>query len=407
MLNAAYQHDPIETALPVTLSVQRISLVAFRNYDDLSPSVDAAPVVLTGANGSGKTNLLEAVSLLVPGRGLRKAALVDLQNHRAHAPWAVATELDTAFGPLQIGTGRDPQPETDSERRLVHIDGKNMRSQNALAEHVAMTWITPDRVGILAEGPGARRKLLDRLVYSFDPAHGGRVNRYEKSLRERLRLLREGPADAAWLNALEDEMAQTGVAIAAARRHMIRQLRTAIAETSSVFPRADLALKGMAEEALDTHPALPVEDMLRAALARTRGDDAQSGTCSAGTHRSDLAVTHRAKNCPADLCSTGEQKALLIAIMIAYVRTLTAHRHMKPLFLLDDIAAHLDDDRRTALFEEILALGVQAWFTGTDSEAFTALLPHAQHVVLESGVVQREIEPRLFRLAPPQITSSL
>src|SRR5262249_42718967 len=151
-------------------------------------------------------------------------------------PWAVAAEISTPLGLLSLGTGRDPHNDSETERRLVHIDGKSARSQNALAEHVAMAWITPDMDRILAEGPGARRKLLDRLVYSFDPAHSGRVHRYEKALRERLRLLREGIADANWLNALEDEMAQTGVAIAAARRTMLQQLRTAIAETSSVFP---------------------------------------------------------------------------------------------------------------------------------------------------------------------------
>jgi DNA replication and repair protein RecF len=208
-------------------------------------------------------------------------------------------------------------------------------------------------------------------------------------MRERLRLLREGPADTAWLNALEDEMAQTGVAIAAARKQMLLQLRTAIAETSSVFPRADLALKGIAEEALETQPALPVEDKLRAAFARTRGEDAQSGTCSVGAHRSDLLVRHRAKDCPADLCSTGEQKALLIAIMLAYLRTLTRSRSMAPLFLLDDIAAHLDDIRRDALFEEIRVLGVQAWLTGTDSEPFTALLPYAQHGIVHNGTIDK------------------
>jgi DNA replication and repair protein RecF len=175
------------------------------------------------------------------------------------------------------------------------------------------------------------------------------------------------------------------VAIAAARKHMIQQLRNSIAETAGAFPRADLALKGIAEEALEKEPALPVEDKLRAAFARTRGEDAQSGTCAIGPHRSDLAVTHRAKNCPADLCSTGEQKALLIAIMIAYVRTISRARNMVPLFLLDDIAAHLDDIRRAALFEEIMALGVQAWLTGTDAEPFTQLLPHAQHFSVEQG----------------------
>lgn len=371
------------------LSVSRVTLTEFRNYPDASLRFDSRPVVLTGSNGSGKTNFLEAISLLVPGRGLKRSPLTDLQRHGAAAPWAVAVELNTALGPLRIGTGRDPA-EADNDRRVVHIDGKPMRGQNTLAEHVAMAWITPDMDRILADGPSARRKLLDRLVYSFDPAHAGRVNRYEKAMRERMRLLREGPRDANWMRALEDDMAQTGVAIAAARRHLLEQLRYAVEETSSAFPRADLGLAGLAEDALETYPALPVEDMLRAALQRDRETDAQSGSTAAGPHRSDLLVMHRAKACPADLCSTGEQKALLIAIMLAYVRTLIRHRQKSPLFLLDDIAAHLDDTRRTALFDEVRALGVQAWLTGTDPEFFRALVPHAQHLDVEQGILRRE-----------------
>ncbi|HEY4125575.1 MAG TPA: DNA replication/repair protein RecF [Rhizomicrobium sp.] len=385
MFTALQQTPKSNSEAPFALNVGKLTLAHFRNYQDLFLQVDAAPVVLTGANGSGKTNLLEAISLLVPGRGLRRAVLGELQNQKAGAPWAAAAELATPYGVLSIGTGRDPE-ETESDRRVVHIDGKNAR-QNALAEHVAMAWVTPEMDRILAEGPSARRKWLDRLVYSFDPAHNGRVQRYEKALRERLRLLREGPADAMWLNALEDEMAQTGVAIAAARKQLLRQLRTGIAETASEFPRADLALKGIAEEALEDQPALPVEDKMRAALARTRGDDAQSGTCAIGPHRSDLAVRHRAKDCPAELCSTGEQKALVVAIMLAYTRTLTSVRQMAPILLLDDIAAHLDDIRRAALFDEVRALGVQAWLTGTDAEPFATLLPYSQHGAVEYGIV--------------------
>jgi DNA replication and repair protein RecF len=372
---------------PAALTLGRLTLAHFRNYQELRIEIDAAPVVLTGANGSGKTNLLEAISLLVPGRGLRRAQLGELQNQNAPAPWAVAIDLATPLGPLHIGTGRDGDDD-DTERRIIHIDGRNVRGQHALDEHVAMAWVTPEMDRLLAEGPGARRKWLDRLVFSFDPAHGGRVHRYEKALRERLRLLREGPADAVWLNALEDEMAQTGVAIAAARRHLLRQLRSAIAETASEFPQADLAVHGLAEDALETEPALPVEDKMRAALARTRGEDAQSGTCASGPHRSELKVVHRAKQCPAELCSTGEQKALVVAIMLAYTRTLAAARQMAPLLLLDDIAAHLDEMRRAALFEEIRALGVQAWLTGTDIEPFAALLPYAQHGAVEGGMVR-------------------
>lgn len=369
------------------LAVNQISLTHFRNYNEIRLELAGAPVVLTGPNGSGKTNLLEAISLLVPGRGLRRAHLGELQNQGVTSSWAIATELQTPAGILYIGTGRNPE-EPEHDRRVVHIDGKHAKNQQALAQHVAMAWITPDMDRVLAEGTSARRKFLDRLVYSFDPAHAGRVHRYEKAMRERLHLLREGMADNAWLKALEDEMAQTGVAIAAARRQLLRQLQTAIEETTSVFPQADLALHGMAEEMLADQPALLVEDALRVAFARTRGDDAQSGTCSTGPHRSDLIVVHRAKQSPADLCSTGEQKALLIAIMLAYVRTLTRAREFVPLLLLDDIAAHLDNVRREALFEEIRALGVQAWLTGTDTDLFTTFLPYAQHFAVEQGGVE-------------------
>jgi len=386
VLNVVRSLAPVAGDTRGQLVVGQISLTNFRNYHDVRLNIAATPVVLTGANGSGKTNLLEAISLLVPGRGLRRAALRELQNQKSSEPWAIAVDLSTPYGALHIGTGSDPETG-DGDRRIVHIDGKNVRGQNALAEHMAMAWITPDMDRVLAEGPSARRKLLDRLVYGFDPAHNGRVHRYEKALRERLRILREGPADAAWLKALEDEMAQTGVAIAAARRHMVQQLRTGIATTTSAFPRADLELKGLAEEALENQPALLVEDSLREALARTRGDDAQSGTCVCGPHRSDLVVIHRLKQCPADLCSTGEQKALLIALMLAHVRILTSIRQMPPIFLLDDIAAHLDDIRRASLFEELRTLGTQAWLTGTDTEPFASLLPHAQHGVVEFGQV--------------------
>ena len=373
---------------PAPLSISQITLSHFRNYANERLVVGNAPVVLTGANGSGKTNLLEAISLSVPGRGLRHCALADLQQSATPEPWAVALELRTETGPLRIGTGKDNAAnDSEGERRLVHIDGKPVRGQNLLAEHIALAWLTPDMDRLLTEGASARRKFLDRLAYSFDPAHGNRVRVYEKAMRERLRLLRDGPSDALWLSALENEMAQKAVAIAAARRHMIARLRTAIAESGAIFPRADIAVRGTAEDMLEHTPALPVEDALRAAFARSRGEDAKAGTCATGAHRSDLRVVHHAKNCPADLCSTGEQKALMIAIMLAYVRLLAETRRMTPLFLLDDCAAHLDDFRRDALFDEVRSLGAQAWFTGTTPETFSRLAPHAQMFQIENGTI--------------------
>jgi DNA replication and repair protein RecF len=379
--------SPSSSSEAFPLSISRITLSYFRNYQDMRLVCGVSPVVLLGANGSGKTNLLEAISLLVPGRGLRRSALGDLQNRASHHPWAVAIEMQTEAGDLSIGTGRDNTVSDDAERRLVHIDGRPAKGQAELAQHVAIAWITPDMDRLLADGASARRKFLDRLVYSFDPAHGARVQRYEKAMRERLRLLKEGYVDAVWLSALEDEMAQTGVAIAAARRHMVSRLRTAIATSGEAFPRADIAVRGTAEDMLEDKAALLVEDALRAAFMRSRVEDAAHGTCAVGAHRSDLRVVHSAKNCPADLCSTGEQKALLIALMLAYVRLLSEQRQMVPLFLLDDIAAHLDDYRRHALFEEILDIGAQTWLTGTDQDSFIGLKTHAQIFAVENGMV--------------------
>jgi DNA replication and repair protein RecF len=381
--------DPEPQALnSESLSVARITLSNFRNYPTLRLSLGEAPVVLTGLNGSGKTNLLEAVSLLVPGRGLRRCALADLQSRVFVEPWAAAMDVRTEAGVLSIGTGRaDAANDSDGEKRLVHIDGKPTRGQNLLAEHIAMAWITPDMDRLLGEGASARRKFLDRLVFSFDPAHGGRVRVYEKAMRERLCLLREGSRDALWLAALENEMAQSAVAIAAARREMIVRLRAAIAESGDVFPHAEIDVRGTAEDMLDNAPALPVEDALREAFARSRETDAAHGTCSVGAHRSDLHVVHREKKCPAETCSTGEQKALMMALMLAYVRLLADVRRMTPLFLLDDCAAHLDDFRREALFDEVLSLKCQAWFTGTDAETFASLVPHAQMFQVKNGAV--------------------
>lgn len=371
----------------MSLSLSSLSLTNFRNYGEMRITLAPAPVVLTGMNGSGKTNILEAISLLVPGRGFHRASSTEWQNHHEAAPWAVAAHMMTPEGEVRIGTGRDPAAP-DNGRRIVHIDGRAVKGQQVLSDHVAIAWVTPDLDRVLADGSSARRKLLDRMVFNFDPAHAGRVHRYEKAMRERLRLLRDGVADAMWLDVLEDTMAQTGISIAAARLHLLRQLQSAMTLAQSAFPQAEMMLIGMAEESLAEQPALLVEDKLRAALARTRQGDAQSGTCAIGVHRSDLQVIHRSHHCPAELCSTGEQKALLVAIMLAFVRTLTTARGgCPPLFLLDDITAHLDAPRRAALFEEILALRVQAWLTGTDEALFETFLPDAQLFSVEKGRV--------------------
>jgi DNA replication and repair protein RecF len=380
------------------LAVKRLVLTDFRCYRQARVVVDARPVVLTGANGAGKTNLLEAISFLAPGRGLRRARLGEVDRRRmtpgvttlptideagtadADAPvnaWAVAAEVATPRSVVQIGTGREATA-SGGERRVVRIDGVSARSQTALAEHVNLVWLTPQMDRLFVEGASARRRFLDRLVYGFDPEHATRVAAYEQALRERAKLLREGPYDAAWLGALEESMARHGVAIAAARRDVVARLDGACAAGVAGFPSASLAAIGTVEAALADRPALAVEDESRARLAASRRQDAESGGVASGPHRSDLAVRHAATGVAAGQCSTGEQKALLIAILLANSRLQAALRGVAPIMLLDEVVAHLDRARRHALYAELLALGAQAWLTGTDEDSFAELRGAAQ-----------------------------
>ncbi|WP_207485635.1 DNA replication/repair protein RecF [Arenibaculum pallidiluteum] len=357
------------------LAVTRLTLSQFRCYESARLHLDARPVVLTGPNGAGKTNLLEAVSFLAPGRGLRRARLSEVERLGAPAGqgWAVAAQVTTPFGEVDIGTGRDAAAGERSERRLVRIDGRPVRGQVALAEHVAVVWLTPQMDRLFSEGASGRRRFLDRLVFGFDPAHAGRLARYELALRERARLLREGSRDDAWLAGLEAEMAATGVAVAAARRELIERLQAAIDQAVGPFPQAEIAVSGTLEDGLGEEPALAVEEGLRRRLAERRRQDGEAGGAGVGPHRSDLLVRHRGKAMPAELCSTGEQKALLVSIVLANARLMTAERGSPPLLLLDEVAAHLDEARRLALFAELLDLGAQAWMTGTDRATFAEL----------------------------------
>lgn len=375
---------PESSPVPEALAVTRLTLTRFRCYDSARVVADRRPVVLTGPNGAGKTNLLEAISFLAPGRGLRRARLSEVDRigsspgfTRSSGPdpaggWAVAATLETPVGPVEIGTGRDP---AGGERRVVRIDGHPVRGQTALAEHVALVWLTPQMDRLFTESGSGRRRFLDRLVFGFDPAHAGRLNRFEHALRERARLLRDGRGDDAWLSGLEDVMATTGIAVAAARREVVARLRVACAQAVGPFPRADLTVAGAVEALLEGQPALVAEDGLRARLRDSRRLDAESGGAAVGPHRSDLIVRFQGPDgdMPADRCSTGEQKALLIAIILANARLMAAERLGPPLMLLDEVAAHLDEDRRRALFGEILALGGQAWLTGTDAAVFAGL----------------------------------
>jgi DNA replication and repair protein RecF len=381
------------------LYVQRLHLTAFRNYAHAELASDGRPVVLTGPNGAGKTNLLEAVSFLAPGRGLRRAGLGEVERHPgsegrgqggdaalpANQPWAVAARVITPDGPRDLGTGRDPTAD-GRERRAVKIDGEFAGSQQALGEIVAVTWLTPQMDRLFQDSPGGRRRFVDRLVYGIDPAHAGRVNAYEHAMRERARLLRgERTPDPDWLGVLEQRMAERGVAIAAARRQLIDRLASASASGAGPFPKADLGLSGDLETWFDELSALDAEEKMAAALTQARGRDAETGGAAYGPHRADLVARHVARDLPAELCSTGEQKALLISIVLAHARLLAAERGFAPLVLLDEVAAHLDAERRAALFDELVALGAQPWLTGTDPELFAGLNGRAQFFEVQAA----------------------
>lgn len=374
------------------VGVTRLVLSDFRNYREARLALGTRPVVLTGPNGAGKTNLLEAVSFLAPGRGLRGAKLseIDRRSERSGAArgWAVAAVVATRLGGLRIGTGRDAAA---GERRIVRVDGQPVRGQAVLGERLGVAWLTPSMDRLFADGPGGRRRFLDRLVLGLDPAHGSRVAAYEEALRERSRLLRDGSADPVWLTALEEVMAEQGVAVAAGRREAVQRLDRVCLEAEGPFPRARLRLAGAVEDWLDAMPALDAEAKLAAALAASRQNDAQSGGALTGPHRSDLRVSLAEKQIAAELASTGEQKALLISILLAHSRLQRAVRGEAPLLLLDEIAAHLDTGRRAALFEALLRLDSQAWLTGTDPALFAPLRGAAQFLSVNDGTVTEGI----------------
>jgi DNA replication and repair protein RecF len=377
---------------PAAAWVERLSLTNFRNYAAVELRVGAAPVVLLGHNGAGKTNLLEAVSLLAPGQGLRRAAYADLARVGGRGDWAVAAHLITQDGPVDIGTGL--QPDTGAapvSGRIVRIDGVSQSGSGSLADYVDMAWLTPSMDGLFTGPAGDRRRFLDRLILCFDPGYRTRAAQFERAMRQRNRLLEHGVREPAQFNGLEQIIAETGVAIAAVRAEAVAGLVSTIAmrragNGSSPFPWADIALDGELERMLRERPAIEVEDAYVQMLARGRERDRAAGRTLDGPHRTDLVVAHGPKGQAARLCSTGEQKALLIGLVLAHAQMLAERRERgAPILLLDEIAAHLDDLRRAALFDEILNLGLQAWMTGTDAHAFSALSGRATFVAVADG----------------------
>ncbi len=376
------------------LWVERLRLTDFRNYASLTLDLGPQPVALTGPNGAGKTNLLEAVSLLTPGHGLRQTPYAELARRGGSGTWAVAARLNGLQGPVEIGTGLQAGYGPERSGRVVRIDGETARSPGALGEHAHAVWLTPAMDGLFTGPASERRRFLAKLIESLDPGHRRLENRFERAMRQRNRLLAEEARADALYAGLEAQMAETGVAIAAARLDAVARLRARIearrAEApSSPFPWAGLALEGLLEDRLGQAAAIDVEDAYREHLARMRDRDRAAKRTLDGPHRSDLLVSHGPKALPAQTCSTGEQKALLVGLVLAHAELVAqARQGFAPLLLLDEIAAHLDANRRAALFAEILRLRAQAWMTGTDCKTFEILGSNAQIMGVDNGGVK-------------------
>ena len=373
--------------------IRRLSLTNFRSYHAAQVTLDrAGPVVLTGANGAGKTNLIEAVSLFAAGRGLRRATMEELAFAEGDGGWAISAEIEGMLGLGMLGTGIDPPADEEtSPVRRYRVDREPVSSAAAFADHLRVVWLTP-AMDPLFNGPASeRRRFLDRLVLAVDAQHAGRVSALERSLRSRNRLLEDPRSDPHWIDAIEHETAEVAVAVAAARAETVARLSSALEHArgdAPEFPFARIALEGWMEELLPSHSAVEVEDRYRALLRENRARDAAAGRTLEGPHRSDLAVTHTAKNMPASNCSTGEQKALLIRLVLAHARLVKDMTGFAPLLLLDEVVAHLDPGRRAALYDALTTLGAQVWMTGADPAAFGDIVARAQVFMIRPGAAE-------------------
>lgn len=367
--------------------VSRLILTDFRNYHSLSLDFSPGAIVLTGDNGAGKTNLLEAISFLTPGRGLRRASHDDVTRAGAMNGFAIHARIEGAFGEVEIGTGTIGDGEASG--RKVRINGAPARSADEMLEWLRVIWLVPSMDSLFTGPASDRRRFIDRLVLAIDPSHGRRALDYEKAMRGRNRLLSENARDEGWFEAIERQMAETGTAIAAARVEMVRLLCGMIEHLSSdgPFPKADIALSGTLEGALAYQPAVDVEEAFLRSLSANRYRDRAAGRTLEGPHRSDLNVRHRPKDMPAGLCSTGEQKALLTGLVLSHTRLVAELTRSAPVLLLDEIAAHLDAGRRAALFEILEELNCQAFMSGTDAALFSALEGRAQFLNVSGGSI--------------------
>lgn len=370
--------------------IKRLKLTNYRNYQSLDLATDNRHVVLTGDNGAGKTNLLEAISFLSPGRGMRRSAYDLVASKSGDGTWSIFTEMVGSQGDVTIGTGIAQTAAGPETTRRVRIDGDQVKSSDELLDHLRVVWLIPAMDGLFTGAASDRRRFLDRMVLAIDPAHGKRVSGFERTMRNRNKLLGDDAPDPQWLDAIEIQLAELAVAIAHARAELVTLLSGVIvksSDTGSPFPDALIHLEGTLEQLTHEMAAADLEDEYRNQLRNNRRMDAGAGRTLIGPHRSDMAITHRPKSMSAALCSTGEQKALLIGLVLAHARLVGDMQGAAPILLLDEIAAHLDERRRAALYDMIDDLGCQAWMTGTDTALFDSLGDRAKFFSVDNGSV--------------------
>jgi DNA replication and repair protein RecF len=380
------------SSAPIAASrIARLILQDFRTYASLDLTVSRPLVALVGENGAGKTNVLEAISLFMPGRGLRRAELGEMARNEGPGSFAISVTLDAPYGEHRLGTGLEPQSENARASRICRVDGMPASSPTAFAEYLRIVWLTPDLDALFRGAAGDRRRFLDRLVLAVDAEHGTRVNALERALRSRNRVLEENPDDRLWLDALEREVAELAIAVAAARRETVERLATLILETreeGSPFPFAMMGLEGEIDALIATLPAVDAEDRYRALLRDNRSRDRAAGRTLVGPQASDLLVRHGPKDIPANTASTGEQKALLIGLVLAHARLVASMSGIAPFVLLDEVAAHLDPRRRAGLYDALQSLGGQVWMTGADPGLFTELQGRADLLQVSVGAIE-------------------